>query len=343
MDTKTQDTIAYDASSAIVLAGKAQSALANACDFVIDSHTMFELASDDLKQVKALQKEVEEKRTNITGPLNQAVKAVNDLFRAPKDYLDKAEATLKRAMVTWTTEQERLAAIARAEAEAAARAERERLAAIEREQQEAARKAQEEAQAAAAAGDQEAAARAMIQAQAAQEQAAIAAVTANVVTAAPAVEAPAKVSGISGRMTFSADVTNLLELVKAVAEGGQLGVPSKGEDVVWEAIGQAVQTWKYAAAGLSINMVSDQPGGTKSVFSIALEGPSTLKTGEGIGIGSLKEEVVKAYAGFRTEAEEAEGFFEGQDVHLVGSIYGGMVFTFTEGKVSRIFFGASAE
>ena len=104
MDTKTQDTIAYDASSAIVLAGKAQSALASANDFVIDSHTMFELASDDLKQVKALQKEVEEKRTSITGPLNQAVKAVNDLFRAPKDYLDKAETTLKRAMVTWTTE-----------------------------------------------------------------------------------------------------------------------------------------------------------------------------------------------------------------------------------------------
>ncbi len=131
--------------------------------------------------------------------------------------------------------------------------------------------------------------------------------------------------------------------VKAVAEGAQLGVPSKGEDVVWEAIGQAVQTWTYAAAGLTINMVSDQPGGVKSVFSIALEGPSTLKTGEGIGIGSPKDEVVKAYAGFRTEAEEAEGFFEGQDVHLVGSIYGGMVFTFTDGKVSRIFFGASAE
>ena len=117
MDTKTQDTIAYDASSAIVLAGKAQSALASANDFVIDSHTMFELASDDLMQIKSLQKEVEEKRTSITGPLNQAVKAVNDLFRAPKEYLDKAEATIKRAMVTWTTEQERLAAEARRKAE----------------------------------------------------------------------------------------------------------------------------------------------------------------------------------------------------------------------------------
>lgn len=219
MDIQTTNTVSYDASSAIVLAGKAQNALASASDFVIDSHTMFELASDDLKQVKALQKEVEEKRTSITGPLNQAVKAVNDLFRSPKEYLDKAEATLKRAMVTWTTEQERLAAIARAEAEAAARAERERLAALEREQAEAARKAQEEAQAAAAAGDQEATKRAMAEAEAAQQQAAVTAMTAQVVTAAPAVEAPAKVTGISGRMTYSAEVTDLLELVKAVAAG----------------------------------------------------------------------------------------------------------------------------
>lgn len=216
---KTTDTVTYDASAAIVLATKAQNALTTATDYVIDSPTMFELASEDLKQVKALQKEVEEKRTSITGPLNQAVKAVNDLFRSPKEYLEKAEATLKRAMVTWTSEQERLAAEARARAEAEARAERERLAAIEREQAEAARKAQEEAQAAAAAGDQEAAAAAMAAAQAAQEQAAVAAMTANVVTVAPAVEAPAKVTGISGRINYSAEVTDLLALVQAVAAG----------------------------------------------------------------------------------------------------------------------------
>ena len=219
METKTQDTLSYDASSAIVLTTKAQTAMASAADYVIDSQTMFELASDDLKQVKALQKEVEEKRTSITGPLNQAVKAVNDLFRAPKDYLDKAESTLKRSLNVWLTEQERIANEARREAEAAARAERERLAAIEREQQAAARKAQEEAQAAAEAGDKEAAEKAMAEAQAAQQQAAMAAVTANVVTVAPAVEAPSKVSGISGTMRFSAEVTDLMELVKAVAAG----------------------------------------------------------------------------------------------------------------------------
>ena len=216
---QTQNTIHYDASSALVLTTKAQTALAGAAAYVIDSTTMFELASDDLKNIKALQKEVEDKRTSISGPLNQAVKAVNDLFRPPKEYLEKAEYAIKRAMITWTTEQERLAAEARAKAEAEARAERERLAAIEREQAEAARKAQEEAQAAAEAGDEQAAAEAMAAAQAAQEQAAMAAITAQVVTVAPTVEAPAKVAGISGRVTFSAEVTDLLALVKAVAAG----------------------------------------------------------------------------------------------------------------------------
>lgn len=219
MSMKTTDTVTYDASAAIVLASKAQFALTNAADYVIDSPTMYELAGDDLKQVKTLQKEVETQRTTITSPLNQAVKAVNDLFRQPKEFLDQAEAKLKRAMVTWSSEQDRLAAEARAQAEAAARAERERLAAIERAQAEAARQAQAEAQAAAAAGDHEAAAAAMATAQAAQQQATVAAITAQVVTVAPEVEYRGKVTGISGRTTYSADVTDLMALVRAVAEG----------------------------------------------------------------------------------------------------------------------------
>lgn len=218
-EIKTQDSVTYDASAAIVLASKAQSALASASDFVIDSPTMFELAGEDLMQIKGLQKEVEAKRTSITGPLNQAVKAVNDLFRSPKEYLDKAESTLKRAMIGWTTEQERIAAVARAQAEALARAERERLAALERAQAEAARKAQAEAQAAAAAGDREAAQKAQAEADAARQQAEISAMTARVVTVAPEVEAPSKVTGISGRVTYVAEVGDLMALVKAVAAG----------------------------------------------------------------------------------------------------------------------------
>jgi hypothetical protein len=215
----SQQTVTYDPSIAVVLATKAQGALTSAKDYVIDSQTMFELASEDLRSVKTLQKEVEAQRTSITGPLNVAVKAVNDLFRAPKEYLDQAEATLKRAITVYTAEQQRLADESRRKAEAEARAERERLAAIEREQQEAARQAQAAAQAAAEAGDMDAAHAAQAQAEAATMQATSAAMTAQVVTFSPAVDAPSKVHGISQRMTYGAQVEDLLELVKAVAEG----------------------------------------------------------------------------------------------------------------------------
>lgn len=212
-------TVTVDASAAITLGARAKGVMDAATGILIDSSEMYELAGEDLRSVKALQKEVEEKRTAITGPLNQAVKAVNDLFRAPKEYLDNAETALKKGITLWTTEQNRIAAEARAKAEAEARAERERLAAEQRQQEAAAAQAMREAQEAAAAGDAEAAERAQAEAQALEMQAQVSAATAAVVTIAPTVSAPAKVSGISTRLTYSAEVTNLMALVKAVAEG----------------------------------------------------------------------------------------------------------------------------
>jgi hypothetical protein len=230
-DTKGQ--VAYDASTAIVLADQAKAMLTGAADFVIDSPEMFDIAGDDLKQVKALQKQVEEKRTGITGPLNQAVKAINDLFRSPKEYLDQAEVTLKRAMIGWTTEQERVAAEARRKAEEEARKERERLAEVQRQQEaqaraaaEAADRARREAQEAAAKGDAEAAAAAQEQArqQAAAAEVAAAeanatAQTAEVITMPVAAPTISKVSGVSGRVNYGAQVDDLMLLVRAVAEG----------------------------------------------------------------------------------------------------------------------------
>ena len=49
----TKGSVAYDASDAIVLGGKAQRLLASAKDYVIDSPTMYELAADDLRSVNA--------------------------------------------------------------------------------------------------------------------------------------------------------------------------------------------------------------------------------------------------------------------------------------------------
>lgn len=200
------EQVQYDTSIAVVLAGKAQQSLATAKAYIIDSPTMAELASEDLRQIKALQKEVEEKRTGIVKPLNEAVRAINALFKDPADYLEKAEASIKQSLLTWTTEQERLAAAARAKADAEAAAERARLAA---EAEEKIRAAQElsEAEGSGIAVEQ------------AQAEAMAAIVASNVVTFTPTVDAPAKLSGISGRTTYSAKVDSLMDLVKAVAEG----------------------------------------------------------------------------------------------------------------------------
>jgi len=78
----------------------------------------------------------------------------------------------------------------------------------------------------------------------------------------------------------------------------------KGKDEIREAFGEAVQPWTFT--------------------------------------GSYKKEVRKAYADYKTEKEQAGHLAQGGDKQLVGSIYVGMIFDFEEGKVSRIFLGASA-
>ena len=93
------------------------------------------------------------------------------------------------------------------------------MAAIEREQKEAARRAEAEALAAAKGGDLVASAKANQEAKAAQVQAEIASANAQIVTITPEIEAPARVSGISGRVTYSAEITDLILLVQAVASG----------------------------------------------------------------------------------------------------------------------------
>lgn len=225
--TNTQGQVSYDATDAIAYGATAQRFLNTAKGYAIDSPTMYELAAEDLRSVKTLSKAVEEKRTAITGPLNQAVKAINDLFRAPKTYLEEAEKTLKDAMLTYDREQQRKADEARREAERKAQEERER---IEAQARETARKAQEEADRiakeaadAAASGDAAKAAELEQQAQqAAADGAARAesiAMEAEMVTAAPvriATAAP-KVSGLSTRKNWKARCTDKMQLIAFIA------------------------------------------------------------------------------------------------------------------------------
>lgn len=98
----------------------------------IDSDEMYAIASNELTPIKAKRKALEERRLEIVGPINQAVKSVNDLFREPIAICDAAEALIKSSMIGWVRHKDELARQARIKAEAEAEAARQ---AQEKEQQ----------------------------------------------------------------------------------------------------------------------------------------------------------------------------------------------------------------
>ncbi len=97
------------------------------------------------------------------------------------------------------------------------------------------------------------------------------------------------------------------------------------------------QKWKYADCGIVLVMVSDRQNASKSIYSISTSSPSRLSTNRGIRIGSTKTAVIKAY---KSEWNRGDGESES---FVAGSIYGGLIFQFENGKVSQIFLGAAAE
>jgi hypothetical protein len=116
------------------------------------------------------------------------------------------------------------------------------------------------------------------------------------------------------------------------------GRPSRGPEEKWGADGAYHQEWQYPKAGISLGMVAEKKGGPKSVGSITIASPCTLRTQRGVGIGSTEAEVTKAYGPFRNAEESAPG-----ERIVAGSIFGGVIFTLKQGKVSEIFIGAAAE
>ena len=112
----------------------------------------------------------------------------------------------------------------------------------------------------------------------------------------------------------------------------------RGVENLWGADGAYHQEWTCAACGLQLGMVSEKRGGPKSIESITLASPGTLATQRGIQIGSTEQEVKKAYRrDWNREDSKHSGSF------VAGSIYGGLIFRFHDGKVKEIFLGAAAE
>ena len=95
--------------------------------FEVGNADDFEHGAGILMTIKALSKDVESQRKKITQPLDQAKREVMDLFRPLTDSLLNAERKVKRRLVTWKSEQDRIAREEQRKAEQRARKERERL------------------------------------------------------------------------------------------------------------------------------------------------------------------------------------------------------------------------
>lgn len=118
----------------------------------------------------------------------------------------------------------------------------------------------------------------------------------------------------------------------------ELGLPEqKGEDKYWGATGTYVQNWDYTSLGISFEMESINQNEAKKVFSITIFAPCKLTTSQKVGIGTTKDIVLDKYSSHIDKSNSNE------NIIVVGSIYGGTIFTLENGVVSKIFIGAIAE
>jgi hypothetical protein len=120
----------------------------------------------------------------------------------------------------------------------------------------------------------------------------------------------------------------------------RLGEPaSKSEPVEYAATGVTASSWSWPDQGLELSMALDATGAA-TVDSISVTAPSTLTTSRGIGLGAARADVEQIYGEHQTDEGREQS---DEDSLVVGSVYGGTIFGFTDGVVSSIFVGAAAE
>ena len=112
----------------------------------------------------------------------------------------------------------------------------------------------------------------------------------------------------------------------------------RGPVTRWEADGDYHQEWAYPDCGITLDMGTATPKNRQTIRAITLTRPSPWKTRRGIGIGGTEREAMAAYGHDR----ELETSVPGKRL-VAGTVYGGLVFTFHRGRVTRSCRGAAAE
>jgi len=166
-------------------------ATANAIE-VVDQDSA-DNAGKFVKECMSAKKKLEDRRKEITKPLDDAKKSIMDLFRGPTDTIEKARNTVKGKITKYANEQERIAREERRKAEEKARREQEKAEARAREYAEQGREDLAEKWETKAA------------------EASVAPVNAG--------PEKAKVAGVALRTYYEAEVTDLPAFLRAVADG----------------------------------------------------------------------------------------------------------------------------
>ena len=109
------------------LAEQTDQLLQIASSYRVTTAAEYTAAGEELKKVKAAAKRLDEIRKSMTKPLDAAKRAIMDFFREPETKLQRAESDIKRAMIAYSEEQERIRREEQRKAEEAARKEREKL------------------------------------------------------------------------------------------------------------------------------------------------------------------------------------------------------------------------
>jgi hypothetical protein len=169
---------------------KAESALERVKQLEIVDAASYRMAAADLAAIKGQFKAVDAQRVELKAPSLEGCRRVDAFFAPPLNFLSTAENILKGKLDAWDKEQKRLAAVEQARLDEIARKEREKL------EVKAARVEQKSPE----------------KAQSIRQQAAC------IVAPMVQVDVP-KVAGLSSRKNYKAKVTDLMALVKAVAEG----------------------------------------------------------------------------------------------------------------------------